>query len=186
ALVLGRGQAASRWNSIGLILAGSYVLWSFGVKAWADQKFVKAVQEQGIQSVRHMTSPTPLNTILWRGVADDGKALHVGYVSAWNPSSPVRFVVIPKNTELAGDNRASNRLRWFSNDYFSIQSHPEGQLWGDWRFGEVPAAAEKPRPIFAWLVRPDGKVVPQRPALSSRSLGAIWQLAKNPSEPPDP
>ncbi len=185
-LVFGRSQAASRWNSIGLIVASVYVLWSFGAKAWADQKFVKAVQDQGIEAVRHMTSPTPLNTLLWRGVADDGEALHVGYVSVLNPSSPVRFVIIPKNAGQAADNRAANRLRWFSNDYFSIQTQSEGQLWGDWRFGEVPAAAEKPQPIFAWLVLPDGTVVPQRPSLSSRTLGEIWQLTKNPANQADP
>ncbi len=186
ALLLGRGKAASRWNSIGLILASVYVLWSFGVKAWADQKFVKAVQDQGIEAVQYMTSPAPLNTLLWRGVADDGNALHVGYVSVLNPSSPVRFVVIPKNAGLAADNRAANRLQWFSNGYFSIQTQPEGQLWGDWRFGEVPAAAENPQPIFAWLVLPDGNVVPQRPSFNSRSLRAIWQLAKNPANQADP
>ncbi len=186
ALVLGRRPAASRWNSTGLILASVYVLWSFGAKAWADQKFVRAVQEQGIQAVQYMTSPTPLNTLLWRGVADDGDCLHVGYVSILSPSSPVRFLVIPKNADLASDNRAANRLRWFSNDYFSIQPQPEGQLWGDWRFGELPAASENSQPIFAWLVMPDGKVVPQVPSLSSRSLEAVWRLARTPAKQPAP
>jgi len=182
----GRGHASSLWNSVGLILASTYVLWSFGVKAWADQKFVKALHKSGIEYVQHMTSPTPFNTLLWRGVADDGDSLHIGYVSLLRPSSPVRFSVIPKNRDLAPDSRAANRLRWFSKDYFSIQTQPEGQLWSDWRFGEGPAAAENPLPIFSWLVQSDGKVVPQRPSLDSRSLRSIWSLAQNPASQPNP
>ena len=182
----GRGHAPSLWNSVGLILASTYVFWSFGVKAWADQKFVKALRKSGIEYVQHMTSPTPFNTLLWRGVADDGDSLHIGYVSLLRPSSPVRFSVIPKNRDLAADSRAANRLRWFSKDYFSIQTQSEGQLWSDWRFGEGPAAAENPRPIFSWLVQSDGKVVPQRPSLDSRSLRSIWSLAQNPASQPNP
>jgi inner membrane protein len=175
-----RGSSGSFWNAVGLLLASVYALWSFGVKTWADQKFVRAARDHGIEAVQHMTSPTPLNTLLWRGMADDGTFLHIGYVSILRPSAPVRFLVIPKNPGLAPETRPANRLRWFSDDYFSIQNTPDGQLWSDWRFGEVPAASENPQPIFAWLVRHDGDVVPQRPSLNSRSLGAIWQLAQNP------
>jgi len=181
-----RGSSGSFWNALGLILASAYVLWSLGVKTWADQKFVRAVHDHGIEAVQHMTAPTPLNTLLWRGVADDGESLHIGYVSVLRPSSPVRFIVIPKNPGLAPDNRAANRLRWFSNQYFSIETTPEGQLWSDWRFGEVPAASENPMPIFAWLIQPNGDVVPQRPTLNSRSLRAIWHLAQNPASQAEP
>lgn len=177
-------DTAMQWNAVGLSLAVGYVVWSLGVKTWADHRLANALKGQAIPAVRHMTSPTPFNTILWRCLADDGTRLHIAYVSVLNPTAPVRFTSLPKNAELARPGRISDRLRWFSNDYCSIDPLAEGLRYNDWRFGEVPAATQQARPVFSWLASNDGNVSPLRPGFTAESLDAILQLMFEPDREP--
>lgn len=158
------------WNRSGLILSSVYVIWSFGVKAVADQRFETALRDQGVDFSRRMSAPTPFNTILWRGLAEGPNGYWVGYWSLLDRDKPIRFDFIPRNQDLLADvaeTRAVKRLIWFSDGYFSAMESDGDLIISDWRFGEIRNSMEPfgtdnlPAPIFAWrLESQNGELSP--------------------------
>jgi inner membrane protein len=158
------------WNWSGLALCTLYVIWSFGIKAMADQQFEKALRDQGLAFTRRMSAPTPFNSILWRGLADGPNGYWVGYWSLLDREKPIRFDFIPTNQELLADvaeTRAVRRLIWFSDGYFSASRNAGELVISDWRFGEIrnsmaPLGPENPpASIFAWrLESQNGELLP--------------------------
>jgi inner membrane protein len=150
-----------RWNAWGLALASIYTLWSFGAKGIAHAEFAKALKEQNIQPLRMMTSPTPFNTITWRGLVETPDDFQVAYFSLLQPAEKPEFRSLPKNHDLLegiGDLPYVETLRWFSQGFFGIEENENGLLLSDWRFGEIPrqrsGEEDPPRAIFAWTLRP--------------------------------
>lgn len=174
-------------NFAGLALSSIYVIWSFGAKAVADRQFVAAMDEQGLVYSKRMTAPTPLNTILWRGLARTDDGVYVGYFSLLDPKRPITFDFIPRNEHLVADiadTRAVRRLRWFSDEYWTARVIDGTPEISDWRFGEIRASFDpldlenQASPIFAWRLVHDGNEfmpVIVRPQSGRRAmLGVLW------------
>jgi inner membrane protein len=153
-----------RCNTVALTLSSLYVVWSFGAKAVAHHRIESALDQQAIPHTRFFTAPTAFNTLLWRGLVEVEDGLLIGYTSLLDPPGrPVRFEFLPRNAGSLGaaaGSRAQAILDWFSQGYWTAESHPEGPRVYDWRFGEIRNAGalgpdNPPVPIFAWQLRPD-------------------------------
>lgn len=178
-----------RWNALGLALATVYAGWSFAAKAVAHQRLAASLEHEAIPHSRLMSAPTPLNTLLWRGLAEGDDGLWVGYASVFDPpGTPIRWEHIPRQAaalEPARGSQALAVLQWFSQGYWTAQEHPEGPLFFDWRFGEIrrpgPLGPENPpRPIFAWQLHPSSggwQFVPVRLPGEPRTalLSLVWR-----------
>lgn len=163
-----------RANTAGLVLATLYATWSLGAKSVAESRMRENLASAGIETVRVVSSPTPFNTLLWRGLAEREKDFVITYHSLLDPHEPPSFDFIPKNHEALAqiaDSREARRLAWFSNGFFSVRQTDRGLLISDWRFGEWRTAdgplseTNPPVSIFSWLLEPEGdsvKVTPLR------------------------
>jgi inner membrane protein len=161
-------------NTAGVVLASLYAAWSLGAKSAAESRMRENLTAAGIEARRFISTPTPFNTILWRGVAEREKDFVITYHSLLKPNEKPLFDFIPKNHEALAPisgSRPARRLEWFSDGFFSVRKTDRGWVVSDWRFGELRPAdgplseTNPPVPIFSWLLESDGdsvKVTPLR------------------------
>lgn len=153
ALLLRRDSAwRRRVNSAGLALCTAYAAWSFAAKGVATAHFREHLPEGRVLRMR--TSPTPFNTLLWRGLVETPDDFRVGYWSLLAPERPIRWEVLPKNHEALGalaGTRPARRLAWFSDGYFGVSKDGSDIVVSDWRFGEF-VGDSGPRAVFSWRV----------------------------------
>jgi inner membrane protein len=161
-------------NTAGLLLASLYAAWSLVAKSIAESQMRENLTSAGIEVRRFISTPTPFNTLLWRGVAEREKDFVITYHSLLKPNAQPSFDFILKNHEalapIAGS-RSARRLEWFSDGLFSVKKTDRGWVVSDWRFGELRSAdgplseTNPPVAIFSWLLESDGdsvKVTPLR------------------------
>ena len=82
-----------------------------------------ALQVRGIAHTQLFSNPSPLNNILWYGVADDGENLWVGDYSWFDPDRNVTFTQVPKHNERLAPylgQEPVERLLWFSKGFYAI------------------------------------------------------------------
>ena len=99
--------------------------------------FENELKAQNIEVTRMMTSPTIFNNILWSCTAEASDAYYVGLYSFYD-TVPVKFTRIEKQHTLLKNidsDYTISRLRWFSDNYFSINNVDGKLLFNDLRFG---------------------------------------------------
>jgi inner membrane protein len=194
ALALRTPRARRLANTAGLALSTLYVAWSFVAQARAASVFSTALREAGhsVTPDRTMTSATPLNTVLWRHLAEVEGGFLVGYWSWLDPDTTVRFDFIPRADDaLPPTVRASRSFAavdWFSQGFWAIFSAERGVARVvDLRFGELrPGPGSDPATWgapFAWYFPLDskpGEFVPLTPVAGDfadrgSGLEALWR-----------
>ena len=65
-------------------LSTLYLVWSTGAKSVIDNRVQNALARNGISAEVYDSTPAPLNTLLWRGVAVDDDA----YFEIWAKQFP--------------------------------------------------------------------------------------------------
>ncbi len=127
-------------NYVGLGLSTAYLTLTSVNKLYVDSVFEKSLRSQNISYERFFTNPTPLNNILWRGVAETDDGFFEGLYSLFDRHQQIEFRFIPKNHELIQPFVARGELDeliWFTKGYFCV-SQKNGLLFvNDLRFGET-------------------------------------------------
>lgn len=167
-----------------LLLSSTYVLFSFVMKFWAIHQLEDRVAEAIPGGDLVAVSPTPLNTILWRGLVETDKGY---FVTHWSPfdDGPTGYHFLAKNHELTADFEGEElfeALTWFARDHWVAREGPDGKVvFIDVRFGEArDFAKNRLMPMFRWHLDFDqnGRMVavtPPRERLEvKRSLAGIW------------
>lgn len=148
-------------NLIGLTVSAFYVMFAFSMKLKAHEAFEQAVEGKGRVVA---TSPTPLNTILWRGLVEDDSFYYIGYWSPFDTDDHIRFDKVRKQRDLLApfaDTPALEAVRWFSRDeYVAAPGREEGEvIFTDMRFGELRLPDEngdiQMTPMFNWTLQKD-------------------------------
>ncbi len=148
-----------RANIFGLVLAGSYALWSLSIQSFADQKFRVAAEKSGHEIHRHLTTASAFTTFLWRHVAETSDGFLLGYWSIFdNPDKVIEFHYIPKQADRVTDIQNSRTfavVEWFSKGWWCVMSSDETSVRiVDLRFSEVPSGRGQPHQNwhcpFAW------------------------------------
>ncbi|MDA0378752.1 MAG: metal-dependent hydrolase [Bacteroidetes bacterium] len=148
-----------RINAIGLVLSTLYLTWGMSAKLFVHSSFKQGLASRGIQTERVMTAPTPLNTVLWQGLALESDTLHAGLYSVLDSRTPSRFTAIPRQSYLLNghrEDRAVARMLWFSKGWYVIEEDSLGLTFADYRFGRSDSwLRESGSPIFHWRLIPD-------------------------------
>jgi inner membrane protein len=184
-------------NITGLALSTLYVAWSFVAQARAASVFAAELRRQGhaVAPGRALTSATPLNTVLWRHVAEVEGGFVIGYWSWLDADTRVRFDFVPRRDDVIPPGvRASSAfatVAWFSQGFWAVFSAREGAARVvDLRFGETRSGPGSPpaewNAPFGWYfpleVAPD-EFVPLIPvagdfATRSKGLEDLWLRLK--------
>ncbi len=125
-------------NGLGLALSSCYLLLTAANSLHVRATFADALDDQGITYQRLFATPTPLNNVLWMGLAESDDALYVGLYSLFDEKPPTRFRRIEKNTALVApywQQRPLRALRWFSRGYYRAHREGDDVFFNDLRFG---------------------------------------------------
>ncbi len=196
AAVLRTPRARHLANVAGLAISTLYVAWSFVAQARAASVFAAELARQGhiVAPGRAITSAAPLNTVLWRHVAEVEGGFLVGYWSWLDADTTVRFDFVPRHAEAVAavrESRAFQTVEWFSQGFWAVLDTRDGAARvADLRFGETRSAPSAPPSEwgspFAWyfpLEVTSDEFVPLIPVagdFGSRrdALSAIWRRLK--------
>ena len=141
ALLLGRRPGrAQRWTVGAIALTTAYIGWSVVAKVWVESRVRDSLIAQGIPYDRLMSTPAPLNTLLWRTVAmtADARRYHVAWVSVLDRDSAVRFVTRDSAVDLIASLASHwpvERLRWFTHGFYRVDLIDDAIVMSDLRMG---------------------------------------------------
>ncbi len=139
----------------GLAISSMYMAFCVFNKSRVNAHWEKTLDKSEISYSRYMTSPSILSNFLWTLVAETEDGYVTGQYSIFD-TSPTSIEFIPQNdtgTSVNFDDPSMERLRWFSNNYFSVINHPDGIQFNDLRFGSQPDEAGGKHYIFNFVLR---------------------------------
>lgn len=156
-----------RWaNFAGLALSSAYLLLTVVNKQYIDHVFAQNLAQKQPPAERFLTTPSPFNNLLWRGIAETEDGFYVGDYSLLDPDRSIEFRYVSKRHDLLGDARDNafvQRLRRFSRGYFTVRRGADGTLQiHDLRFGrnDLGLTAEGEYLFtFRLLEDPDGQII---------------------------
>ena len=177
----------------GLAVGAVYLAWGVGAQSAVERR------AETLGATRILATPMPMQSLLWRVVADEGDAVATYEHSLLGPDWLFDRAGGSPRADL-GDleaTRGVETLRWFSRDWLvSTGPASDGRTLdakgaptvgvADARFGCAPGG----RYVFRWHVRPDGALV-QQPFAARGSGGALATLLRrslylSPVPPPLP
>lgn len=127
-------------NYAGLAVSTLYLLVTFVNKQVAESAFKDALARADIPAERLLTTPMPLNSILWSGMALHEDTLYVGLYSLFDGNRSIAFERIPRHSDLLmiyqGD-PVLERLFWFSRGYYTVSEQEGALIFHDVRFGRA-------------------------------------------------
>ena len=128
------------WRLATILVSSTYMLFTLANKFYINSIVEKSAKAEGINYSRYMTNPSILNNVLWSGTLETDSFYFQGSYSWFDKEQKFKWNKVAKNHQLLGDGKDNdytiNRLRWFSNDYYSILQRKDGRLQlNDMRYG---------------------------------------------------
>jgi inner membrane protein len=124
-------RLARRSAVLGLAVTSAYLATSVGVKQIADRRAADAIAAAGLDATAVLSTPAPLNILLWRFVAMRGDGYCEGFFSVLDPPGTPEFSCHESQTalapRLAGD-WAFDRLAWFTHGFYRLREAPDGRV----------------------------------------------------------
>ncbi|WEK38199.1 MAG: metal-dependent hydrolase [Candidatus Pseudobacter hemicellulosilyticus] len=121
-------------------LCAAYLLLGVVSKTTVDSKVKTLAARQGITYQRYLSTPTPLNNLLWYVVLEDKKGYHLAYRSLLDKTDSIHFQYFSRNEELLApitDLEDAHRLVRFSQGYYTIERWNNTLMFNDLRFGQM-------------------------------------------------
>jgi len=167
-----------QWLRTGLAVSTLYIGWTWVGKSIVEQNARDALALQGLEAGQMFSSPTPLNSILWRVVVMTDDGYLEGFDSLFVDEGQLQFRAYPSDTTSLED--ASNiwavaRLRWFARDFLGAKVEGDQLVLADLRMGQ------EPNYVFTHVVaergNPHWREIPAELLefeFADRALGATW------------
>ncbi|MBL4587384.1 MAG: metal-dependent hydrolase [Flavobacteriales bacterium] len=144
-------------NYLGLGLSTAYLLAGIANKFIVADFFRKDLLNKSPEMELVFTGTTPLNIILWYGIAESDSAFHVGYHSFLDKTNDVFWVEFPKNHHLIShieNEYGIDRLKWFSDQMYIVrQVGPDTLNFYSMKFGRSKFDAPTPEGSFSFYMR---------------------------------
>ena len=138
ALLMRDRSQAVKINALMLGLSTLYLVWSTGAKSLIDNRVKKALAINGISAEVYESTPAPLNTLLWRGVAVDDNQYFEIWASVFDDVDKIQIQRFPRNEELISaivDHPKIERLRWFTKGQYKVWRSDDQIIISDIRMG---------------------------------------------------
>jgi inner membrane protein len=127
-----------KWNYAGIFISTGYLVFTLINQFYMSKVFLRETERQNIKTLRSITSPTPLNNILWSHIAESDSGYYFGFSSWFDKTSEINFTYIPKNDYLLKaieDEPYIKKLKKFSKGYYVLKKENEELYFSDVRFG---------------------------------------------------
>jgi len=188
-LILKRGSAKRRpVNNAAIILSSLYLLLTFINKINVDHVMQQNLKDQNISYADYMTTPAPLNNILWYMIAKNDSDYYTGYYSILDADKKIPFRKLPTNERLLEnfpDDPVIEKLKFFSGGFYSINKKDADEIYfNDLRFGQAAGWAKKDsRFVFSYRLKnvADNVVLLRRTDLDisfKEAFKSLWNRIK--------
>lgn len=174
--------ASGKMMGAALLWGCLYLAWGVYGQHYHQQRVQAALQQQGIVVKRTMATPMPLNTLLFRVVAQTDGDEYIDAVSGWLDTTPPEFTRLQQGMALEGvlqQHEQYRRLKWFSDGWLRLDNVNGNLVATDLRMG-VPG-----RHNFRFVMARQGADKQWRPVTPYRyhadlgdvpaSLVLMWQ-----------
>lgn len=156
-------------NYLGLGFSTLYLAFTVVNKLYVTSVFERQLKDQHIVFQRILTSPTPFNNILWRGVAETKDGFRVGYFSLLDKGSDIRFDFTPANHQLIknleGDASIRTLMR-ITGGFYAIEKKGGALYFNDMRYGRLNGWGQVDGPfIFSFRISPPDRNTQQKLAV---------------------
>ncbi len=129
------GQTLNGWL---LIVSSLYACWSIGGKFYIDNQINQRLSNEGIVAIDYESTPTPFNTLLWRGIATTSDGHYEIYASLFDDVSDISlyfYKTQPNLLDAIPDDRRISQLTAFTKGLYGIYQQDNKVLFSDLRMG---------------------------------------------------
>lgn len=155
---------SAKASQLALLVSTLYLCWGGLSKTIVEDKVYQAWHatkpEKEVISV--VSTPMPLNSLLWRIVLDEGSHYSIAHVGLWEDTDSIKFRTYPKGNELLiklQDQWDVKRLTWFSKGFYKAELRGDQILISDTRMGVEGAYAFN---FAIGAIGPDRAISPQK------------------------
>ncbi|OUS72019.1 hypothetical protein B5G52_09185 [Pseudoalteromonas sp. A601] len=126
-------------NSCALILSSFYLIWSLVAKWHINEKIHLALNNKNIEFTHYESTPTPLNTLLWRAVAVTEQGHYEVYASVFDAIENVNIDFYPTTNTLLTQldtEKPITLLQNFTKGLYGVYQQDEKLIMSDLRMGQ--------------------------------------------------
>lgn len=174
----------SRWWKMAFGGMAFYLMFCLYNKYNIHREVDQSLKRQAISHQRFMTTPAPLQNWLWYIVAENDSGFHVGFHSLFDSTRSIPMQFFPRNEILLSpvhNNESLQRLKRFSQGYYTIENWGDTLVFNDLRFGQM-LGWEQPRGrfVFHYFLKQDAdnSLVVQRGRFSGWNGRTFTNLLK--------
>lgn len=149
-----------QFSYIAMSVSALYLLFGVINKINIDDLVKKDLQANHISPQNLLTTPTPLNNLLWYVIAQTDSGYYIGYRSIFDNNKNINFRYVKRGDALLSsttNKQDLNRMLTFSEGYYTAELWHDTLVFNDLRFGEI-RGWELPNPKFVchyYLQYPD-------------------------------
>jgi len=169
----GREQKwAGRALLAGLCVSSAYLGWSLLAKGMVEREAERALAATGLHDAPRFSTPTPLNTLLWRVVVMAPDGYLVGDHSVVADRGPIRFAHQSSDTgalAAAANIPALQQLIWFNRGFMRAEVVDGELIVSDLRMGLEPDYN------FNFVVARQGENGDWNPVTPPKQLDNAWR-----------
>lgn len=171
-------------NATGLVVSCVYLTLTFFNKASVNYTSQISLKDQHISYIDLITTPAPLNNILWNVIAKNDSGYYTGYYSLLDSNKKIDLRYFPKNEYLLNyfpSSKNVEKLKFFSNNFYTLSERDTEIYFNDLRFGQAAGWAKpNSRFVFSYNLKNDREnvVVLRRTDFEISWSEAFWSLLK--------
>jgi inner membrane protein len=157
-----------RWARAGITWTFLYLGICIFNKLFINGQISRTLADSKMARLSFITTPAPLQNMLWMVVAGDGKGYYVGYRSVFDQNPKPNFSYFPMNEYLLdslSDHREVDILKQFSQHLYTVEKWTDTIVFNDLRFGQIIGWHDpKERFVFHYFLhhKADNRLVVQR------------------------
>ena len=129
-----------KWNKIGLVISSCYLVFTLVNKMYVTYQMRAGLEKQKLVTTDLVTTPTPLNNILWTAYASDSTGFWFGYYSLFDRTNDIKYFHVNKKDDLLKPYENDSEvklLKRFSKGYYCMSKHESSIYFNDIRFGQL-------------------------------------------------
>lgn len=179
-------ESRNAWARTGIIICSLYLTITVAIKFFVNATVSKNMASQNISSKKYMTSPAPLNNILWYIIIKSDNGYYTGYYSLFD-NCPITFDYVEGKDSLQtrlADGKDLQKLKRFSDGYYCFTNNYDTVVFNDMRFGQVQGWSRQDAAFvfkFNLNTTADNDLVIQRGRMenvSEEAFTSLWERIK--------
>jgi len=114
-----------------LVLSSTYILWTFVSKGIANHQFVIELDRQHIEYDQLLVSPTPLNSVLWHGIAKVDNGFYFATYSLFDKRDAIDFYFEESYNDIIQEINENKLIRYYleyTQDFPLIKKDDKGNI----------------------------------------------------------